>query len=113
MATCLLCQPPAAIGEDILHHLRLVHPGAMDAGPSRHPDAVPEPGVIARSDVEQGVSCTHCHRPFRLGETYAERLHGFTAGLPVVEMTCLGCDMAAVPWRLRVAIWLQRRCRRG
>lgn len=37
-ATCLLCQPAAAVAGDILEHLRLVHPEAYGDGPMRWPD---------------------------------------------------------------------------
>lgn len=37
-ATCLLCQPPEVVSDDILDHLRVVHPEAYGDGFMRWPD---------------------------------------------------------------------------
>jgi hypothetical protein len=42
MATCVLCQPPEVIGEGILDHLRLLHPGEYGDGPEQWPDRDPQ-----------------------------------------------------------------------
>ena len=39
--TCLLCNPPAHIGTDILNHLRLLQPTEYGDGPEHWPDGQP------------------------------------------------------------------------
>lgn len=94
--TCQLCQPPEVVGERIFDHLRLFHPDMHDqlTGGTRGPltDTVPGPPAATAQDVQAGECCCRCGRPFRLGERWAEILHGLVGEIPVVEVICLKCS---------------------
>lgn len=48
--------------------------------------------VIGQIDIEREAVCMDCHRPFRPGDRYAERLIGFIRDTPLTEAICLPCS---------------------
>jgi hypothetical protein len=48
--------------------------------------------IISQIDIGRGAACMDCRRPFRPGDSYAERLIGFIEDTPLTEVICTACD---------------------
>ncbi len=48
--------------------------------------------IMKASDWPHGLRCAECSRIIVEGEALNERIEGFLDGIPILEITCMGCS---------------------
>ena len=87
---CHLC---SEFHEDILDHIRLIHPDVLVDGLSTTLQASLLSPVTQRMNDDDWV-CEDCDKQFRLGMLYGEIFEGMFDTYPLVAFVCGECYMA-------------------
>lgn len=82
---CLLCNE---IHEDMLQHVRLMHPDFLD---QRVIEELLSLKPVTQEMSDEDWVCEQCDKQFSLDQVYGELFEGMYHGMPVVSRVCGPC----------------------
>ena len=88
---CLICEDVFAT--DILNHIRVMHPDALDTVAK---DAMAQLRPVTQKMNDDDWVCDACDKQFAFGQLFGERFEGMVGDQPIVSLICAVCYMSLI-----------------